>query len=125
MVIRRGPFEEPGTVPYDENRDELFLGMSVLRTRNASKATVQNIRVGIKRLADEAKAHAFSPGSAPTLRRRRKACWIRDADRRRDHRSARRQEAEPRIGAGADRPAYSAVPPAGKPRRRLDPDARL
>ena len=41
MVTRWGLSEELGTVSYGENQDEVFLGMSVSRTQNASEATVQ------------------------------------------------------------------------------------
>jgi ATP-dependent Zn protease len=43
MVTRWGLSEELGTVSYGENQDEVFLGMSVSRTQNASEATVQKI----------------------------------------------------------------------------------
>src|SRR5205809_591823 len=53
MVTRWGLSEELGTVSYGENQDEVFLGMSVSRTQNASEATVQKIDKEIKRLVEE------------------------------------------------------------------------
>ena len=50
MVTRWGLSEELGTVSYG---DEVFLGTSVSRTRNASEATVQKIDAEIKRLVEE------------------------------------------------------------------------
>jgi cell division protease FtsH len=53
MVTRWGLSEELGTVSYGENQDEVFLGMSVSRTQNASEATVQKIDSEIKRLVEQ------------------------------------------------------------------------
>lgn len=53
MVTRWGLSEELGTVAYGENQDEVFLGMSVSRTQNASEATIQKIDAEIKRLVEE------------------------------------------------------------------------
>jgi cell division protease FtsH len=53
MVTRWGLSEELGTVSYGENQDEVFLGMSVSRTQNASEATVQKIDTEIRRLVEQ------------------------------------------------------------------------
>ena len=53
MVTRWGLSEALGAVSYGEDQDEVFLGMSVLRTQNASKATVQKIDSEIRRLVEE------------------------------------------------------------------------
>jgi cell division protease FtsH len=53
MVTRWGLSEELGTVSYGENQDEVFLGMSVSRTQNASEATVQKIDSEIRRLVEQ------------------------------------------------------------------------
>src|ERR1035437_8332373 len=53
MVTRWGLSEELGTVSYGENQDEVFLGMSVSRTQNASEATVQKIDPEIRRFVEE------------------------------------------------------------------------
>jgi cell division protease FtsH len=58
MVTRWGLSEELGTVSYGENQDEVFLGMSVSRTQNASEATVQKIDSEIRRLVEEGYNHA-------------------------------------------------------------------
>ena len=106
MVTRWGLSEELGTVSYGENQDEVFLGMSVSRTQNASEATVQKIDAEIRRLVEEGYNEATQDPHREARRPRSAGqgpARIRNADRRRDHRSAQRQEAEPRIGAGADR----------------------
>src|SRR6185369_12348121 len=48
-----GLSEALGTVSYGENQDEVFLGMSVSRTQNASEATVQKIDTEIRRFVEE------------------------------------------------------------------------
>src|SRR5260370_36204951 len=53
MVTRWGLSEALGTVSYGENQDEVFLGMSVSRTQNASEATVQKIDTEIRRFVEE------------------------------------------------------------------------
>src|ERR1700709_138672 len=53
MVTRWGLSETLGTVSYGENQDEVFLGMSVSRTQNASEATVQKIDTEIRRFVEE------------------------------------------------------------------------
>jgi cell division protease FtsH len=53
MVTRWGLSEELGTVSYGENQDEVFLGMSVSRTQNASEATVQKIDSEIRRFVEQ------------------------------------------------------------------------
>ncbi|MHC2640526.1 cell division protease FtsH [Bradyrhizobium liaoningense] len=77
MVTRWGLSEELGTVSYGENQDEVFLGMSVSRTQNASEATVQKIDSEIKRLGSRRvirKRPASSPRSAPTSKRSPRDC---------------------------------------------------
>ncbi len=53
MVTRWGLSEALGTVSYGENQDEVFLGMSVSRTQNASEATVQKIDTEIRRFVED------------------------------------------------------------------------
>ena len=60
MVTRWGLSEALGAVSYGEDQDEVFLGMSVLRTQNASKATVQKIDSEIRRLVEEGYKQATS-----------------------------------------------------------------
>jgi cell division protease FtsH len=62
MVNCCGLSEELGTVSYGENQDEVFLGMSVSRTQNASEATFQKIDIEIKRLLPEKRADALAKG---------------------------------------------------------------
>src|SRR5258707_4546204 len=53
MVTRWGLSESLGTVSYGENQDEVFLGMSVSRTQNASEGTVQKIDIEIRRFFEQ------------------------------------------------------------------------
>jgi cell division protease FtsH len=66
MVTRWGLSEELGTVSYGENQDEVFLGMSVSRTHNASEATVQKIDSEIRRLVEERKPTPHSKEAPAT-----------------------------------------------------------
>src|SRR4249919_2712904 len=52
MVTRWGLSEALGTVSYGENQDEVFLGMSVSRTQNASEATAQTIDAEVRKLVE-------------------------------------------------------------------------
>jgi ATP-dependent Zn protease len=52
----RGLVEALGTVSYGENQDEVFLGMSVPRTQNASEVTVQKIDTEIRRFVPQPQA---------------------------------------------------------------------
>src|SRR5438094_926889 len=53
MVTRWGLSEALGTVSYGENQDEVFLGMSVSRTQNASEATVEKNDSEIRRWVED------------------------------------------------------------------------
>ena len=94
MVTRWGLSDELGTVAYGENQDEVFLGYQVSRQQNISEETARKIDArnppaGRGRLCrGDADPHrkarrSRSAGQGPAR--------IRDADRRRDQRSARRQ----------------------------------
>ena len=109
MVTRWGLSEELGTVSYGENQDEVFLGMSVSRTQNASEATVQKIdtrdqtagRGGLSgghQDPDRKAQRSGSSGKGPAR--------IRNSDRRRNTGPPQGQEAEPEVGAGADDAAH-------------------
>ena len=54
MVTRWGFSKELGLVAYEENQDEVFLGMSVARQKNISEATAQKIDAEVRRILDEA-----------------------------------------------------------------------
>src|SRR6476469_8411058 len=58
MVTRWGLSEELGTVAYGENQDEVFLGMSVSRTQNASEETSRKIDAEIRKLVEAGYAEA-------------------------------------------------------------------
>jgi cell division protease FtsH len=53
MVTRWGLSDALGTVAYDENQEEVFLGYSVARQQNISEATVQKIDAEIRRYVKE------------------------------------------------------------------------
>jgi cell division protease FtsH len=111
MVTRWGLSEELGTVSYGENQDEVFLGMSVSRTQNASEATVQKIDTEIRRLVEE------GYNQATKILTEKRADEI--IDLLKGKKPNRESVLEPTT------PRTSAVPPAGKPRPRPDPDPGL
>jgi cell division protease FtsH len=128
MVTRWGLSEELGTVSYGENQDEVFLGMSVSRTQNASEATVQKIDSEIKRLVEEGyhEAHRILAEKRADLETLAKGLLEFETltgeeiiDLLKGKKPNRESVLEPTT------PRASAVPPAGKPRPRPDPDAGL
>ena len=58
MVTRWGFSKELGLVAYEENQDEVFLGLTMGRQRNISEATAQKIDAEVRRILDEAYATA-------------------------------------------------------------------
>jgi cell division protease FtsH len=128
MVTRWGLSEELGTVSYGENQDEVFLGMSVSRTQNASEATVQKIDSEIKRLVEEGYQQATRiltekredlEALAKGLLEYETLTGDEIVDLLKGKKPNRESVLEPTT------PRASAVPPAGKPRPRPDPDAGL
>jgi cell division protease FtsH len=128
MVTRWGLSEELGTVSYGENQDEVFLGMSVSRTQNASEATVQKIDSEIKRLVEQGyndakriltEKHADLEALAKGLLEFETLSGEEITDLLKGKKPNRESVLEPTA------PRASAVPPAGKPRPRPDPDAGL
>jgi cell division protease FtsH len=128
MVTRWGLSEELGTVSYGENQDEVFLGMSVSRTQNASEATVQKIDSEIKRLVEEGYKQATQ-----ILTDRREDLEVLakglleyetlTGDEIQDLLKGKKPNRESVLEPTT--PRASAVPPAGKPRPRPDPDPGL
>ena len=128
MVTRWGLSEELGTVAYGENQDEVFLGMSVSRTQNASEATVQKIDSEIRRLVEEGHKEATRilterredlEALAKGLLEFETLTGDEITDLLKGKKPNRESVLEPAT------PRTSAVPPAGKPRPRPDPDAGL
>ncbi|OAF08473.1 cell division protein FtsH [Bradyrhizobium centrolobii] len=128
MVTRWGLSEELGTVSYGENQDEVFLGMSVSRTQNASEATVQKIDSEIKRLVEEGykeatriltEKHADLEMLAKGLLEFETLTGEEIVDLLKGKKPNRESVLEPTT------PRASAVPPAGKSRPRPDPDPGL
>jgi cell division protease FtsH len=128
MVTRWGLSQELGTVSYGENQDEVFLGMSVSRTQNASEATVQKIDGEIKRLVEEGYQEATKiltekradlEALAKGLLEYETLSGDEIMDLLKGKKPNRESVLEPTT------PRASAVPPAGKPRPRPDPDPGL
>ncbi len=128
MVTRWGLSEELGTVSYGENQDEVFLGMSVSRTQNASEATVQKIDSEIRRLVEEGynaatkiltERRADLEALAKGLLEFETLSGDEIIDLLKGKKPNRELVLEPST------PRTSAVPPAGKPRPRPDPDPGL
>jgi cell division protease FtsH len=128
MVTRWGLSEQLGTVSYGENQDEVFLGMSVSRTQNASEATVQKIDTEIRRFVEEGyneatriltEKRADLEALAKGLLEFETLSGDEIADLLKGKKPNRESVLEPST------PRTSAVPPAGKPRPRPDPDPGL
>src|SRR5213080_2194728 len=128
MVTRWGLSEELGTVSYGENQDEVFLGMSVSRTQNASEATVQKIDSEIRRLVEEGynqatkiltEKRADLEALAKGLLEYETLTGDEIIDLLKGKKPNRESVLEP------TGPRTSAVPPAGKSRPRPDPDPGL
>jgi len=128
MVTRWGLSEALGTVSYGENQDEVFLGMSVSRTQNASEATVQKIDTEIRRFVEEGyneatriltEKRADLEALAKGLLEFETLTGDEIQDLLKGKKPNRESVLEPTT------PRTSAVPPAGKPRPRSDPDAGL
>jgi cell division protease FtsH len=128
MVTRWGLSEKLGTVSYGENQDEVFLGMSVSRTQNASEATVQKIDSEIKRLVEEGYNEANrilteKRGDLETLAKGLLEFETLTGEEITDLLKGKKPNRESVLEPAA--PRASAVPPAGKPRPRPDPDPGL
>jgi cell division protease FtsH len=128
MVTRWGLSEELGTVSYGENQDEVFLGMSVSRTQNASEATVQKIDTEIRRFVEEGYNQATrilteKRADLEALAKGLLEFETLSGDEIQDLLKGKKPNRESVLEPTT--PRTSAVPPAGKPRPRPDPDAGL
>ena len=128
MVTRWGLSEALGTVSYGENQDEVFLGMSVSRTQNASEATVQKIDTEIRRFVEEGYKEATrilteKRGDLETLAKGLLEFETLSGDEIQDLLNGKKPNRESVLEPSA--PRASAVPPTGKPRPRPDPDPGL
>jgi cell division protease FtsH len=128
MVTRWGLSEELGTVSYGENQDEVFLGMSVSRTQNASEATVQKIDTEIRRFVEEGYNEATrilteKRQDLETLAKGLLEFETLSGDEIQDLLKGKKPNRESVLEPTT--PRASAVPPTGKSRPRPDPDAGL
>ena len=126
MVTRWGLSEELGTVSYGENQDEVFLGMSVSRTQNASEATVQKIDTEIRRFVEEGYKEATrilteKRADLEALAKGLLEFETLSGDEITDLLNGKKPNRESVLEPTG--PRTSTVPPAGKPRPR--PDAGL
>jgi cell division protease FtsH len=124
MVTRWGLSEELGTVSYGENQDEVFLGMSVSRTQNASEATVQKIDSEIRRLVEEGYRQATKiltdkRADLETLAKGLLEYETLTGDEILELLKGKKPNRESVLEPTT--PRTSAVPPAGKPRPRPRP----
>jgi cell division protease FtsH len=128
MVTRWGLSEELGTVSYGENQDEVFLGMSVSRTQNASEATVQKIDTEIRRFVEEGYNEATrilteKRADLEALAKGLLEFETLSGDEIMDLLAGKKPNRESVLEPTG--PRTSAVPPAGKTRPRPDPDPGL
>jgi cell division protease FtsH len=128
MVTRWGLSEALGTVSYGENQDEVFLGMSVSRTQNASEATVQKIDTEIRRFVEEGYNEATrilteKRADLEALAKGLLEFETLSGDEIIDLLAGKKPNRESVLEPST--PRASAVPPAGKPRPRPDPDPGL
>ena len=128
MVTRWGLSEELGTVSYGENQDEVFLGMSVSRTQNASEATVQKIDTEIRRFVEEGYNEATrilteKRADLEALAKGLLEFETLSGDEIIDLLNGKKPNRE--LVLEPTGPRTSAVPPAGKTRPRPDPDPGL
>jgi cell division protease FtsH len=128
MVTRWGLSDQLGTVSYGENQDEVFLGMSVSRTQNASEATVQKIDSEIRRLVEEGYNEATKiltekRADLEALAKGLLEYETLSGDEIGDLLNGKKPNRESVLEPTG--PRTSAVPPAGKPRPRPDPDPGL
>jgi cell division protease FtsH len=128
MVTRWGLSEALGTVSYGENQDEVFLGMSVSRTQNASEATVQKIDTEIRRFVEEGYNEATrilteKRADLEALAKGLLEFETLSGDEIIDLLAGKKPNRESVLEPTG--PRTSAVPPAGKTRPRPDPDAGL
>src|SRR5947208_779 len=126
MVTRWGLSEALGTVACGENQEEVFLGMSVSRTQNASEATVQKIDSEIKRLVEQGYNEATKilterRVDLETLAKGLLEFETLTGEEIQDLLKGKKPNRESVLEPAA--PRTSAVPPAGKPRPPPDPDA--
>jgi cell division protease FtsH len=128
MVTRWGLSEALGTVSYGENQDEVFLGMSVSRTQNASEATVQKIDTEIRRFVEDGYNEATrilteKRADLEALAKGLLEFETLSGDEIQDLLKGKKPNRESVLEPAT--PRASAVPPAGKSRPRPDPDAGL
>ena len=82
MVTRFGMSEDLGTVAYQENEEEIFLGRSVARHQNVSDETAKKIDLEIKKIVDNGygRAKRILTEKLNDLHKIAKACLLYTSD---------------------------------------------
>jgi cell division protease FtsH len=128
MVTQMGYSSELGMVAYGDNQEEVFLGMSMGRSQSVSESTAQKIDAEVKRLVDEGYA------DAKTILTDHHEEFVAVAEALLEFETLTGEEIRDLIAGkrpvrDADdtphAPRGSAVPSAGKGRKRGEPDAGL
>ncbi len=126
MVTQMGYSDELGMVAYGDNQEEVFLGMSMGRSQSLSEATAQKIDAEVKRLVDEGYA------DAKKILTEHHEEFVQVAEALLEFETLTGEEIRDLIaGKRPSRdlddtphaPRGSAVPSAGKGRKRGEPDA--
>ncbi|MEH6952263.1 ATP-dependent zinc metalloprotease FtsH [Nitrobacter sp. NHB1] len=128
MVTRWGLSEELGTVSYGENNDEVFLGMQVNRQQSVSEATAQKIDSEVRRLVETGYTDATrilteKRADLEALAKGLLEFETLSGDEITGLLNGKKPNRESVLEPST--PRTSAVPPAGKPHPRPDPDSGL
>ena len=128
MVTQMGYSDELGMVAYGDNQEEVFLGMSMGRSQNVSEATAQKIDAEVKRLVDQ----GYQDAKKILTEHHEQFVAVAEAllefetltgEEIRDLIAGKRPTRD--IDDTPSTPRGSAVPSAGKGRKRGEPDAGL
>jgi cell division protease FtsH len=128
MVTQMGYSDELGMVAYGDNQEEVFLGMSMGRSQSLSEATAQKIDSEVRRLVNEGYV------SAKEILTKHHEEFVAVAEALLEYETLTGDEIRDLIAGkrpvrdDADTPSAprgSAVPSAGRGRKRGEPDAPL
>src|SRR5215471_18616150 len=128
MVMEWGMSDKLGRVRYQSNEQEVFLGHSVARSTNISEETARLIDAEIRRLVEDGEQEARRilldfRGDWEKIAQGLLEFETLTGDEIKDLINGKKPNRESVLEPAT--PRASAVPPAGKPRPRPDPDAGL